>query len=384
MTPDRKLTRMPPTRLPACASSATASGALPTTDPRDLMSVSSEAVSSVEGGSDGGGHDELRRQVKAYRTPSLRRSLTQAFTSIGGFLAVCAAMYWTTAYSYWIALALAPLAAGFLVRIFIIQHDCGHGSFFRSPRANQVLGMFCSFLTVTPYGSWRRQHAGHHGVWNDLDRRQSGADIYSSCLTVSEYQALSPWRRRLYRFARHPIVANIVLPPLVFIVLYRVPFDTPKTWRRERRGVYVMDAGLVAAIIGLGLLLGFGHVAAVQLSILVPASIIGVWLFSVQHRFEHTHWAQRGEWRFGDAALLGSSYLRLPRVLQWFTGNIGFHHIHHLDPRIPNYRLQACHNANRDLQMGPSMTLRSALGQWRYVLWDEMRGRMVSFKSAGR
>jgi acyl-lipid omega-6 desaturase (Delta-12 desaturase) len=348
----------------------------------DLMSASSVAARSSEGGPETVVHDELRRQVRAYQTPSLRGSLTQAFVSIGGFLAACAAMYWAAEYSYWIVLALAPLAAGFLVRIFIIQHDCGHGSYFRSRRANHVLGALCGFLTVTPYASWRRQHAGHHGVWNDLDRRQSGADIYSSCLTVAEYRALSPWRRRWYRFTRHPLVANVLLPPLVFIVLYRVPFDTPKTWRRERRGVYATDAVLVAAIIGLGLLLGFGRVAAVQLSVMVPASIIGVWLFSVQHRFEHTHWAPRGEWRFGDAALLGSSYLRLPRVLQWFTGNIGFHHIHHLDPRIPNYRLPACHDANPALRTGPSMTLRSALGQWRYALWDEVRERMVSFKAA--
>ena len=327
---------------------------------------------------------ELRRRVQPYQTPSLPRSLIQAITSLGGFLAVCAAMYVAAGYDYWIALLLAPLAAGFLVRTFIIQHDCGHGSFFRSRRANHVLGALCGVLTLTPYGSWRRQHANHHGVWNDLERRQSGADIYSSCLTVAEYNALGPWRRRLYRLTRHPLVANVLLPPLVFILLYRVPFDTPKSWRRERRGVYATDAALLAAILGLGLLVGFGQVAAVQLSVMVPASIVGVWLFSVQHRFERTHWAPRGQWRFTDAALMGSSYLRLPRILQWFTGNIGFHHIHHLDPRIPNYRLQACHEAHPALRTGPTLTLRSGLVQWRYALWDEVRGRMVPFKSAGR
>jgi omega-6 fatty acid desaturase (delta-12 desaturase) len=325
-----------------------------------------------------------RTAAAGFRAPSLSKSLAQVATSFGGFLGACAAMYLTIGISYWIAAAVALVAAGFLVRIFIIQHDCGHGSFFRSRRANQALGMLCSFLTLTPYASWRRQHAGHHGVWNDLDRRQSGADIYSSCLTVAEYHALSPWRRRWYRFTRHPLVANVLLPPLVFILLYRVPFDTPKAWRRERRGVYATDAVLVAVIIGLGLLIGFGHVAAVQLSVMVPASIIGVWLFSVQHRFEHTYWAQRGKWRFSEAALLGSSYLCLPRVLQWFTGNIGFHHIHHLDPRIPNYRLQACHDANPALKTGPRLTFWSGLAQWRYALWDDALERMVSFRSAGR
>jgi omega-6 fatty acid desaturase (delta-12 desaturase) len=178
-----------------------------------------------------------RTAAAGFRAPSLGKSLAQVATSFGGFLGVCAAMYLTIGISYWIAAALALVAAGFLVRIFIIQHDCGHGSFFRSRHANQALGMLCGFLTLTPYASWRRQHAGHHGVWNDLDRRQSGADIYSSCLTVAEYHALGRWRRRFYRFTRHPLVANVLLPPLVFILLYRVPFDTPKAWRRERRGV---------------------------------------------------------------------------------------------------------------------------------------------------
>lgn len=326
---------------------------------------------------------DLRAAAAGFQTPSLVKSLGQAATSLGGFLVACTAMYLTIGISLLITAVLALVAAGFLVRVFIIQHDCGHGSFFKSRRANHAMGLLCGLLTLAPYASWRRQHAGHHGVWNDLERRHSGADIYSSCLTVAEYHALSPWRRRLYRFARHPLVANVLLPPLVFILLFRVPFDMPKAWRRERRGVYATDAALVAVIVGLGLLVGFGHVAAVQLSVMVPASIIGVWLFSVQHRFEHTHWAERGKWRFGDAALLGSSYLRLPRVLQWFTGNIGFHHIHHLDPRIPNYRLQACHDANPVLRTGPSLTLWSGLVQWRFALWDEVRGRMVSFKSAG-
>jgi len=325
-----------------------------------------------------------RTAAAGYRSPSLARSLWQVATSFGGFLAICAAMYLTIGISYWIAAALALVAAGFLVRIFIIQHDCGHGSFFRSQRANQVVGFVCGCLTLTPYAVWRRQHAGHHAVWNDLDRRESGADIYSSCLTVEEYLALSVWRRRWYRLMRHPLVANILLPPLVFILLFRVPFDTPRAWRRERYGVYLTDAILISVIVGLGLLLGFGDVAAVQLSVMVPASIIGIWLFSVQHRFERTHWKRHENWRFGDAALLGSSYLRLPRLLQWFTGNIGFHHIHHLDPRIPNYRLQACHDANPVLRTGPSISLRSGLMQWRYALWDEARDRMVSFRSAGR
>ena len=235
---------------------------------------------------------DLRRDARHFQAPILHKSLLQVATSFGGFWASCAAMYLLSDISYWLSLALAPLAAGFLVRIFIIQHDCGHWSFFRERRANDLLGFACSLFTLAPYASWRRQHAGHHGVWNNLDRRQSGADIYSSCLTVAEYNDLSPWRRWWYRTTRHPLVANLLLPPLVFLGLYRVPFDAPPTWRRERRAVYVTDAALVALFGGLGLLLGFGEVASIQLPVMILASIIGVWLFSVQHRAETTRWAR--------------------------------------------------------------------------------------------
>jgi omega-6 fatty acid desaturase (delta-12 desaturase) len=176
-------------------------------------------------------------------------------------------------------------------------------------------------------------------------------------------------------------VANLLLPPFIFLVLYRVPFDTPKDWRRERRAVYVTDLALLALIGGLGFVVGFDRVAAVQLPVLVVASIIGVWLFSVQHRFEHTRWVRHSDWRFSDAAMQGSSHLRLPRILRWFTGNIGFHHIHHLNPRIPNYRLQECHDANPMLQTAPVLTLWSGLKQVRFALWDAERGRMVSCRS---
>lgn len=327
---------------------------------------------------------DLRSAAAGFELPVLGESLGQIASSFGGFLGACGAMYLTIGTSFWIALVLALVAAGFLVRIFIIQHDCGHGSFFKSRRANHALGVLCSLLTLAPYSNWRRQHAGHHGVWNDLDRKMSGADIYSSCLTVAEYQSLSPWHKRGYRLARHPVVANILLPPLIFLVLYRVPFDTPKAWRRERWAVYMTDLALIVAIGGLGFLVGFGRVAAVQLPVMVLASIIGVWLFSVQHRFEHTYWAHHSDWRFTDAALLGSSHLRLPRGLQWFTGNIGLHHIHHLNPRIPNYRLQDCHDANPTLRTAPVLTLWTGLRQGRFALWDEERGRMVPFKCAER
>lgn len=325
---------------------------------------------------------DLRHHARRFQAPILGKSLSQTVTSFGGFFATCAVMYLLNDVSYWLSLTLVPLAAGFLVRIFIIQHDCGHMSFFRARRANDILGFACSFLTLTPFASWRRQHAGHHGIWNDLDRRQSGADIYSSCLTVAEYRALSPWQRWWYRATRHPLVANILLPPLVFLGLYRVPFDTPRAWRHERRAVYVTDVALVATFGGLGLLLGFGEVAAVQLPIMVLASIIGVWLFSVQHRSETTQWARHDDWDAVSASLQSSTYLRLPAALQWFTGNIGYHHVHHLSPRIPNYRLQECHTSIPALLEVPTLSFRDGLRAVRLVLWDEERGRMVTFKEA--
>ncbi|MEZ5668513.1 MAG: fatty acid desaturase [Alphaproteobacteria bacterium] len=326
----------------------------------------------------------LRDLTAPYQTPTDSESIAQIVTSLGGYLAVCAAMYALPEPPLWLILALALLAAGFLVRIFIIQHDCGHESFFRSRSANLAVGFVCGLLTMTPFQSWRRQHAGHHGIWNNLDRRQSGVDIYSSCITVREYRNFGRRRRFAYRASRHPIVANVLLPPLIFLLLYRFPFDTPKARWRERRSVYLTDAIVGAAVVVLGLLVGFDKVLLVQVPIIVAASIIGVWLFSVQHRFEATIWRRQPNWTHEDAAMHGSSHLDLPPVLRWFTGNIGFHHIHHLNPKLPNYRLRACHEANPELQTAPRLGLRRGLGHSRYALWDEDRSRMVSFAEAGR
>jgi omega-6 fatty acid desaturase (delta-12 desaturase) len=328
-------------------------------------------------------HDSILSGITPFQEPSLKRSLGQLLTSFGGFFATCAAMYASAEVSFWVALPMSALAAGFLVRIFIIQHDCGHGSFFKSKRANDLIGTLCSLMTLAPYAFWRRQHARHHGCWNNLDRRAaSGLDIYSSCLTVAEYRALGPWRRGIVRLTNHPLVANLLLPPFVFIVLYRVPFDAARSWRRERRAVYLTNIALAGVIGGLGLMLGYRDVVAVQLPTMICASIVGVWLFSVQHRFEHALWSPEGSWDFGAASLKSTSHLHLPRILQWFTGNIGFHHVHHVNPRVPNYRLEECHNANVGLQVAPRLSLRTALRALRYTLWDDDHGGLVSFREA--
>jgi omega-6 fatty acid desaturase (delta-12 desaturase) len=324
----------------------------------------------------------LRRTLRAHQTPSATRSVTQIATSFAPFLALCALMYATLGVSLWLTLALAVPAAGFVVRIFILQHDCGHGALFRSRAANDWVGRACSLVTMTPYQNWRRQHAGHHANWNNLDRRESGTDLYSTCLTLREYRALTPVRRLLYRAVRHPLVSLVLLPPLVFLVLYRLPFDTPAGWRRERLSVHATNLSLAVLLVGVGLVLGFGAMALVQAPIMVVASIAGVWLFSVQHRFEGAAWFRGGAWTAVAASLRGTSYLRLPAVLRWFTGNIGFHHVHHLNPKIPNYRLAACHAASTTLQGAPTLGLLDGLKASSFWLWDEDRARMAPFKAA--
>ena len=326
----------------------------------------------------------LRRSLTSCQPSDAKRSTRQIVLTFGLFVVLIAAMYATVNVSIWLTLALALPTAGLVVRIFILQHDCGHGSLFISRRANDWIGRVCSLATLTPYANWRRHHAGHHAVWNNLDRRESGTDIYSTCLTVSEYRRLSRVSRLFYRLVRHPLVALGLLPPVVFVLLYRLPFDTPKSWRRERLSVHATNLALVAMFVGMGLVLGFGNVARVQLPVITFAAIAGVWLFSIQHRFHAATWLKGDSWNAIAASLHGSSHLRLPQPLRWFSGDIGYHHVHHLNPRIPNYRLAECHDGNRVLDRVASIDLLQGMRAARYWLWDEHRQRMVRFRDARR
>jgi omega-6 fatty acid desaturase (delta-12 desaturase) len=296
------------------------------------------------------------------------------------FIGCWAAAYLALRVSLVLALALTLPAAGLMIRIFVLQHDCGHGALFRSARANAIAGTLCSLFTFTPFAHWRRQHANHHGNWNNLDRRGSGLDIYSDCRTVREYRQLSPARRFAYRLARHPVVAHLIVPPMIFLLLYRTPFDTPKGWSHERRSVHVTTLAIIAQAACVGWLLGFGAVALVELTTLLLASIGGVWLFALQHKFEGAQWAHQPDWDFTAASLAGTSCLRLPAVLQWFTGSIGFHHVHHLNPRVPNYRLQAASEALPALGVVTTFGLLGGLRALRYVLWDEAQAKLVRFR----
>lgn len=327
---------------------------------------------------------ELIRNLATVKLASATHSLRQLLITGSLYLLLLTAMYLTLHVSIWMTLVLALPTAGLVVRLFIIQHDCGHGAYFRSKGANNLVGRLCSIATLTPFANWRRQHAGHHVVWNNLDRRNSGADIYSSCLTLAEYRSLTRRKRFLYRLMKHPLVLQLIVPPLVFLLLYRLPFDTPRHWRRERRSVLLTNLSLAAIFILAALALGWRSVLLVQLLVTVPASIVGVWLFAVQHRFEATEWMRQSDWTVLRASLEGSSYLKLPRILQWFTGNIGFHHVHHLLPRAPNYRLQDCHEIlrKRDDRIR-ILTLAEALRAPSFALWDEAEHRMIPFPRRG-
>lgn len=326
---------------------------------------------------------EARQAAAAFAKPIRNDGAFQLLTSFGPFLAACAAMYLVYPLSPWLAVALALPTGALLVRVFIVQHDCGHGSFFASARANTLVGRACSLITLTPFANWARQHSLHHGNWSNLDRRK-GADLYSACLTVREYLALPRGKRLLHRLPRHPLVANLLLPPLVFLVLYRVPFDTPRRWVRERRSVHLTNAALLALFAALALLLGWREVLTIHISIMVVASILGVWLFSLQHRYETARWARREAWNPAEASMEASSWFGLPRVLHWLTGNIGFHHVHHLNTRVPGYRLAAAHDAVQAVWPVEPLTLRGGMRAPWLTLWDEASGRLVSFREAAR
>jgi omega-6 fatty acid desaturase (delta-12 desaturase) len=283
-------------------------------------------------------------------------------------------MVWALDISYWITLALALPAAGFLVRIFIIFHDCCHFSFFKSRRANKIVEFFTGVLVFAPYGQWRNQHALHHASASDLDSRGTG-DIWT--MTVQEYLEASRWKRAAYRLARNPVVLFILAPLYLFLVEYRFPSRAVN--KRNRRGVHWTNCALLLIILLMSLTIGIKSYLLVQLPVMMFAASAGIWLFYVQHQFDGVYWERRKDWDFVAAALRGSSFYKLPRILQWFSGNIGFHHIHHLSPAIPNYNLERCHKENRPFQNVRPVTLWSSMKSLSFRLWDEQRKRLVGF-----
>jgi omega-6 fatty acid desaturase (delta-12 desaturase) len=283
-------------------------------------------------------------------------------------------MYHALSISYWLMLPIAVLAAGFLARIFIIFHDCGHASFFKSRNANKAVGVIAGLFNLTPFLHWRWQHAMHHGTSGDLDRRGSG-DIWM--LTVQEYLESSRWRRFAYRLARNPLVLFVVAPLYLFVIHHR--FASTTAPKPERRSVAWTNLALLGIAVSMSMLIGLKAYLIIQFTVSTIAGAAGVWLFYVQHQFEGAYWARSANWDYTAAALQGSSYYKLPRVLQWFTGNIGFHHVHHLSPRIPNYHLQFCHDAEPLFEKIKAVTLLASLKSLTYRLWDERRQIYVGY-----
>ena len=313
--------------------------------------------------------------IARHEKPSRLGSTWQLTNSLVPYFALWGLMVWSLGVSYWLTLALAVPAAGFLVRVFIIFHDCGHGSFFKSRRANTFWGVVTGVLTFTPYQQWRHDHAVHHATSGDLDRRGTG-DIWT--MTVEEYESSSRWRRLAYRFVRNPFVLFVIAPMYLFLIQYRIP--TRGARPRERRSVWATNLGLLAFVGGMSLLVGFKTFVLVQFPISIIGTIAGVWLFYVQHQFEGAYWSRGTQWDFVGAALQGSSFYKLPKVLQWFSGNIGFHHIHHLSPSIPNYNLEKCHDEEPAFQAVKAVTLWGSFRSLTFRLWDERQRRLVGYR----
>ena len=314
--------------------------------------------------------------VRKYQKPALWPGLWQVVNTLIPYAALWYLMYLLVPISFWLAVPLAIVAGGFIVRLFIIFHDCGHGSFFPSAKANDVAGFITGVLSFTPYGQWTREHAVHHATSGDLDRRGTG-DIWT--LTVQEYLEASRWKRFAYRLARNPVILFGLAPLYVFLIKHR--FAGAKSGRRERRSVLWTNLGVLLLGAGLSWLLGWQAYVVLQSIILAVAGSAGMWLFYVQHQFEEVQWDRGAEWDYSVAALKGSSFYKLPKVLQWFSGNIGFHHIHHLSPSIPNYRLEKCHRSEPLFQSVKPVTLFSSLKSLTFRLWDEQRQRLVGYRA---
>lgn len=312
--------------------------------------------------------------VARYQKPSVGRAVWQIVNTIVPYVALWFLMYWSLSVSWWLTIPLAILAGGLMVRAFIIFHDCGHGSFFKSQTANHILGAITGVLTFTPYYHWRWEHAIHHSSSGDLDRRGTG-DIWT--LTVQEYLESSRWRRFAYRFSRNPFILFVVAPMVLFLGINRIP--KPKAPLRERYSVYLTNLAVGSMAVGLIWLFGLKAYLIIQLTVLMVAGSAGVWLFYVQHQYEGVYWERAEKWDYVAAALQGSSFYKLPKILQWFSGNIGFHHIHHLSARIPNYHLEKCHKAEPLFQAVKPITLFASFKSFTFRLWDEQRRKLVGY-----
>ncbi|WP_096186368.1 fatty acid desaturase [Evansella halocellulosilytica] len=322
---------------------------------------------------------KLKKEIAPYEKPDIKKSVGQIMNSIIPFFLLWFLAYQSLTISYLLTFALSLLAAGFTVRIFILFHDCCHESYFKRRWINELFGTITGILTFHPYYKWKHSHSIHHATSGNLDKRGTG-DIWM--LTVDEYLAASFWKRLSYRIYRNPFVMFVIGP--FYIMLFQNRMNRKAAKRKERLNTYITNIALFAIVGGLLWLIGWQAFLMVHLPIFYISATVGIWLFYVQHQFEDSFFENDTDWSFVQAAIDGSSYYKLPKVLQWLTGNIGFHHIHHLKPRIPNYNLEKVHNNTPILHNVTTITILSSLKSIRFRLWDVESKKFISFQDAKR
>jgi omega-6 fatty acid desaturase (delta-12 desaturase) len=341
------------------------------------------ATSPIKGqrSSDPEAAQRCKKVVAEFKGPDTWRSVLQLSLTVMLFAGSWALMLWSLQIGYWLTLLLALPTAGFLMRLFMIQHDCGHGSYFRSRRARDWVGFCIGVLVLTPYQYWRRTHAHHHAHSGNLDFRSFG-DIET--LTRREYEARTPRERLAYRLYRNPLLLLTIGPLFHFVVKHRYPWDIPKSWKKEWASVWGTNAALAALLVVMALTVGLKSFLLVHLPVLVITTSLGVYLFYVQHQYENTYWHRKEDWDHFEASIYGASHLVLPRPLQWITAYIGIHHVHHLNSMIPNYKLEACMNASPELQQSTQIRLKDSFRLLNLALWDEDAERLIGFRELRR
>ncbi|UTE71731.1 fatty acid desaturase [Rossellomorea marisflavi] len=319
----------------------------------------------------------LKKEVAPYEKSTTKESVWQLINTLGPFFLLWFLAYESLSVSYWLALVPIILAAGFLTRIFIIFHDCTHFSFFKSRKVNRAVGTAMGIMTLFPFDQWGHDHAVHHATSGNLDKRGTG-DIWT--MTVEEYRAATLKTRLAYRFYRNPFVMFILGPIYVFLLKNR--FNRKNARKKERNNTYFVNLVLVVLVTLFCVTLGWLPFLLVQGSIFMISGAFGIWLFYVQHTFEDSYFEEDKEWEYVLAAVEGSSFYKLPKAIQFLTGNIGYHHVHHLSPRVPNYKLEEAHNNTKPLQNVPTISLMTSLSSIKFKLWDEERKNFVTFKAA--
>ncbi len=315
-----------------------------------------------------------QKMVMKYTKPDIRKSIWQICNSLIPYTLLWAIMYQSLAHNYIYTLLLSIPASGFLIRLFIIFHDCGHGSFFRSHRANKVIGMIMGIISFTPYHKWHDLHRQHHATTGNLDKRGAG-DVWT--MTIKEYIEAPLFKRLFYKLFRNPFFL-FTFGPILIVVFNR--FTIKEMDAKAKRNVYYTNIAVVAMAAAISYFIGFKAYLLIQLPVLLISHTAGLWLFYIQHQFEDVAWERTESWDYKEAAIRGSSFLKLPPLLQWFTGNIGFHHVHHLSSKIPNYNLARCHYENELFSNVKPIVLSATFRALQLNLWDEANGELISFR----